>query len=60
LLREEAHAARVLALCRVGRIEDGRAAAGEFAREFPGSPLLPRVRRACDAAREPVPPPGQR
>jgi hypothetical protein len=60
LLREEAHAARVLALCRVGRIEDGRGAAGEFAREYPGSPLLPRVRRACDASREPVPPPGQR
>jgi hypothetical protein len=60
LLREEAHAARVLALCRAGRVEDGRARAEEFTREFPGSPLLPRVRRVCDGSRETLPAPGQR
>jgi hypothetical protein len=46
-LREEAQAARVLALCRAGRVEAGRQAAARFSAEFPGSPLLPRVRRSC-------------
>jgi hypothetical protein len=47
-LREEALAARVIALCRAGRWEAGRLAAAQFSEEFPGSPLWPRVRRSCD------------
>jgi hypothetical protein len=46
-LREEAQAARVLALCRAGHVEAGRSAAARFGAEFPGSPLLPRVLRSC-------------
>lgn len=50
-LREEARAARVLALCKAGRLEAGRTAAAHFEREFPNSPLVPRVRRSCDLMR---------
>jgi hypothetical protein len=50
-LREEARAARVLALCKAGRQEQGRAAAALFEQQFPKSPLVPRVRRSCDLMR---------
>ncbi len=46
-LYEEATAARVVALCAVGRVQDGRRWADEFARRYPNSPLSSRVRSAC-------------
>ncbi len=48
-LSEERAAARVLALCELGSVTAGRAAAEAFARRWPRSPLLGRVRTACDA-----------
>jgi hypothetical protein len=46
-LREEREAARVLALCQAGRVEEGRAAAARFLQASPRSPLADRVRGAC-------------
>ncbi len=46
-LREEREAARVLALCQLGRVDEGRAAAARFLQEIPRSPLADRVRGAC-------------
>jgi hypothetical protein len=48
-LAEESEAARVFALCQVGRADEARDVAGRFLREHPRSPLAPRVTRACDA-----------
>ncbi len=48
-LVEETQAARVFALCEVGRVAEARDVAGRFLREHPRSPLAPRVSRACDA-----------
>jgi hypothetical protein len=45
-LRPERQAARVLALCATD-LAAGRAALAEFLEAYPGSPLLPRVKRAC-------------
>jgi RNA polymerase sigma-70 factor (ECF subfamily) len=47
-LYEEATAARVVALCSVGRIQDGRRWTDEFIRRYPNSPLSARVRSACN------------
>jgi hypothetical protein len=49
-LGEESEAARVFALCQVGRADEARDVAGRFLREHPRSPLAPRVSRACDGA----------
>jgi hypothetical protein len=46
-LYEEATASRVVALCAVGRLQDGRRWADEFARRYPNSPLSSRVHSAC-------------
>lgn len=46
-LRPESLAARVDALCALGRRERAASVAEMFAREFPRSPLLSRVRAAC-------------
>jgi hypothetical protein len=48
-LAEESEAARVFALCQVGRADEARDVAGRFLREHARSPLAPRVARACDA-----------
>jgi len=48
-LAEESEAARVFALCELGRADEARDVAGRFLREHPRSPLAPRVTRACDA-----------
>jgi hypothetical protein len=53
LLREEREAARVLALCQLGRVDEGRAAAARFLQESPRSPLADRVRAACPARQTP-------
>jgi hypothetical protein len=46
-LAEEALAARILALCALGRREQGRAAVAALERTAPNSPQLPRARAAC-------------
>jgi hypothetical protein len=48
-LVEEREAARVLALCKVGRAVEARDAASRFLREHPQSPQAERVAHACDA-----------
>jgi hypothetical protein len=47
MLRAEADAARVFALCSAGRIEKARAAATRFAQRYPSSPAAARVQAAC-------------
>jgi hypothetical protein len=39
---------RVLALCALGRVEEGRAARRAFLRAVRDAPIVARVRRACD------------
>ncbi len=46
-LREERAAARVLALCKLGRVEEAQAEAEAFLSQNPRSPLGDRVRKAC-------------
>ena len=46
-LGEERRAARIVALCSLGRVDDARAETDRFVRASPKSPLLPRVRDAC-------------
>jgi len=49
-LRAERAAARVLALCHLGRIEEANAEASKFLEKNPRSPLAARVRKACPPA----------
>jgi hypothetical protein len=51
-MQEERAAARVFAVCQMGRIDSARAAASRFLRERPHSPLAARVRASCAAAEE--------
>lgn len=44
---EERAAARVVTLCRLGRVDDARADAARFVRDRPRSPLVERVRSTC-------------
>ena len=46
-LRGERMAARVFALCELGRIDEARRAAELFLAFAPSSPLVPRVRASC-------------
>jgi hypothetical protein len=46
-LRSERLAARVFALCALGRTAEARLASREFERVAPGSPLTPRVLASC-------------
>jgi len=46
-LREERAAARVLALCKLGRVDEANAEAAAFLAQNPRSPLADRVRKAC-------------
>ncbi len=48
-LAQERAAARVMALCQLGNVSAGRTAAQAFEQRWPRSPLLGRVRTACDA-----------
>ncbi|KYF49516.1 hypothetical protein BE04_37450 [Sorangium cellulosum] len=52
-LRQERMAARVFALCALGRIDEARAEAARFLRDAPRSPLAERVRAACPLAAAP-------
>jgi hypothetical protein len=47
-LQPERAALRVFASCAIGAADRGRSLAERFAERYPGSPLLPRVRSACD------------
>ena len=47
LLLQERAAARILALCQAGRVEEARRQAIRFERAWPRSALLGRVRAAC-------------
>jgi hypothetical protein len=47
MLRAEADAARVFALCASGRVEKARASAARFVQRYPGSPAASRVQAAC-------------
>jgi hypothetical protein len=49
-LGEERAAARVLALCQLGRVAESEAARAAFLREHPRSPLADRVRGGCAPA----------
>jgi len=46
-LSEERQAARVFALCQMGKHQEARAEAARFLRNAPHSPLADRVRNAC-------------
>lgn len=47
MLRAEADAARVFALCGAGRTDKARAAATRFVQRYPSSPAAARVQAAC-------------
>ncbi|MDF3069862.1 MAG: hypothetical protein K0R38_5463 [Polyangiaceae bacterium] len=47
VLRAEADAAKVFALCSSGRVERARASAQRFVKRYPGSPAIARVQAAC-------------
>ena len=47
MLRAEADAARVFALCSAGRVEKARASATRFVQRYPSSPAAARVQAAC-------------
>jgi hypothetical protein len=47
MLRSEADAARVFALCSAGRVEKARAAAARFVQRYPNAPVTARVQAAC-------------
>ena len=48
-LNEEATATRVLGLCALGRVVEGKRWAVEFEARYPNSPLIQRVRNACSS-----------
>lgn len=50
-LREERAAGRVLALCKLGRVDEANAEAAAFLAQNPRSPLADRVRNACPIGR---------
>jgi outer membrane protein assembly factor BamD (BamD/ComL family) len=47
MLRAEADAARVFALCGAGRVDKARATAARFVQRYPSSPAAARVQGAC-------------
>lgn len=47
MLRSEADAARVFALCAAGRTDRARAAAARFVQRYPNAPATARVQSAC-------------
>lgn len=46
-LRHESLAGRIASLCRLGRLDAGRAELARFSERFPRSPSLPRLGTAC-------------
>jgi hypothetical protein len=53
VLGQERAAARIFALCNLGRVAEARQQAQAFERRWPRSPLISRVRRACDSQATP-------
>jgi hypothetical protein len=47
MLRTEADAAKVFALCAAGRVEKARSAAARFVQRYPTAPATARVQAAC-------------
>jgi hypothetical protein len=47
MLRSEADAARVFALCAAGQVDKARAAAQRFVQRYPNAPATARVQSAC-------------
>jgi outer membrane protein assembly factor BamD (BamD/ComL family) len=47
VLVEERRASRILALCRLGQAAAARSEADAFVAQYPSSPFVERVRRAC-------------
>jgi hypothetical protein len=47
VLTQERGAARIQALCALGRMKEARAGLARLARAFPGSPHVARARKAC-------------
>jgi hypothetical protein len=47
VLAPERDAARALSLCELGRLSEGRRVRDQFAAQHPDSPLVGRVRDAC-------------
>jgi len=58
-LSEERAAARIIALCALGRVTTARAEAAAFVRRAPASPLAERVQAACGNAIDPLAPAGE-
>jgi hypothetical protein len=54
VLSEERRAARVLALCSLGRTSEAREEAKRFLQTSPKSPLVPRVTESCASASGPI------
>jgi hypothetical protein len=48
-LGQERAAVRIFALCAIGNVVQARSDATDFIRRWPRSPMLSRVRSACDA-----------
>jgi hypothetical protein len=57
-LTEERAAARIIALCALGRVTTARAEAAAFVRRAPASPLAERVQAACGTKLDPAAPAG--
>jgi hypothetical protein len=53
VLVQERAAARIFALCSLGRVAEAREQARTFERRWPRSPLISRVRRGCDSEASP-------
>ncbi|HEY5960687.1 MAG TPA: hypothetical protein VIV60_29235 [Polyangiaceae bacterium] len=52
-LTQERAAARIFALCQLGRLVEARSRARSFEQHWPRSPIVARVRRACDSSPSP-------
>lgn len=50
-MMQERQAARALALCELGRIDEARALARAFIQTWPGSPLISRMNELCPSQR---------
>jgi outer membrane protein assembly factor BamD (BamD/ComL family) len=47
VLAEERRASRILALCQLGQVALATSEADSFVAQYPASPFVERVRRAC-------------
>jgi hypothetical protein len=59
-LGEERAAARVVTLCKLGRVDEARAEAARFIHDRPRSPLVERMRSTCAKGSEATPTSGAR